>query len=198
MSELDTQLQSHLTREQLGARINALLPEKQYSYGRKFFQRLLDEQGVDGVLSFIGKASSILAQNKKPDHTDFTQEELQIIKRLWPSMTRREFLVGTLSPALGGIGLGSYGGLGVAHQIVSLGSGKPLIPPHKTEDGFEAAQHVVESTVMPSIYTLMGIEMFLYGSDTLNRQKLINIVNAAEKLVAHCDSTGPRASAMSR
>ena len=45
---------------QLRAEINALRPDQRFFAGRRFFDLLLDEQGVAGVYSFLGHAHEAL------------------------------------------------------------------------------------------------------------------------------------------
>ena len=162
---------------QLRAEINALRPDQRFFAGRRFFNLLLDEQGVAGVYSFLGHAHEALDKNGELEVADFHYDEAieDIFKRSRIKMVTRRAAMGILAEGLGGAALAAYGTAGVVDQIRGNES-------HPTNPKSASWRDKIEP-VMDTAYVLIGASMMDAAHRHNQEYKLGDIANAVTRLI---------------
>lgn len=161
----------------LRAEINALRPDQRFFAGRRFFNLLLDEQGVAGVYDFLGHAYEALDKNGELEVADFHYDEAleDLFKRSRIKMLTRRAAMGIIAEGAGGAALAVYGAAGVADQIRGKES-------HPVDANSKAWLSKIEP-VMPTAYVLIGASMMDAAHRHNEEYKLGDIANAVTRLI---------------
>lgn len=175
---------SKISHERLKELINGLRPDRDLYAGRQFFLRLLDYHGVDGVLSFVGRANVVLDKESDLELHDLNKEEREVFDRTYLKSYSRRAVFGVAAAGLGGAYLATSGVLGVAGQAEKLATGKPLVKEGELAGTgpIDRAHKLFDQTAGPIAYTAIGSEMMHYAYENWMKYRLAEISNAVDKL----------------
>lgn len=174
-----------ITKDRMSEIIGSLRPDKRMYAGRKFFERLLRSDGVEGVHAFLAKASELLDKQGELELYNFSEDngEREAFNGAREKVISRRFFLGVVGEGFGGAALGLYGGLGVGSQATRAVQGQPMVDPdYQGDDAFAHAQHRLDETVMPAAYTAIGGGMVYLAGKNYYMHRLGDVANAVEKL----------------
>lgn len=163
--------------------IACLYPDREVYAGRKFFTKLLELKGVDGVLDFIERSKeALLTQDGLDLHYNFDVVEKEVFKRTYLKFwSKREFL-NTFGWGMPGALFTAYGLAGVSEQAEQLVRRESLVP--EGWDGKRPAAKIKEAILVgePAAEVLIGAALVNEAFEKWSEIKLEQIADAVDVL----------------
>lgn len=168
-----------ISRERMRAMIDGLRPKSEVQTGITFLTKLLDSQGVEGVVNFVKKASTALDEEGSLDLAfDFTDVEKEIFAESRPNMSRRNFLH-TIGYAVQGVVFGTYGTASLANRLSKKLSGDISEEPKSSRRGFMGmAKDTIGEVPMDIANIFIGAALINEGAEKWAEIKLEQIADA--------------------
>lgn len=173
---------TEIGNDRLRELISHLRPDRELYAGRKFFEKLFDYAGVEGVLAFVDKASHALSDKGELDlYFDFSDVEKEAFRAARINyMSRRGFL-GVAAVGTSGVVFGATGVTGLLRQAKDFRSpGKDVA----ASDPIEATEHFVQKQLYPTAEVLIGAALMNEAYDKRLEIKLEQIADAVAELEA--------------
>lgn len=158
--------------------IDKLEPKKEMFAGIQFLRLLLKEQGVDGCMGFLDKATKALSEKDGLDLAfDFTKSEKALFDRAVINfMTRRNFLH-TAGWAIPGAVTFAHAGVSIADKIMSAKQEQP-----KQSSLLKQTERMMEHYLLPPSELLIGAALMNEGYEKYLEIKLEQIADAVSEL----------------
>lgn len=168
------------SKEKLAELISHLRPDAELYSGRKFFAKLLEYKGVEGVVEFIDKASKALSDKGELDlYFDFDSVDQEAFRKSRVNyMSRRGFL-GVVAVGVPGAVFATTGVTGLVRQARDLSQTQISVSP---SDPIDAIEHFVHKQLYPVGELLIGAALINEAYEKALAIKIEQIADAVTEL----------------
>ncbi len=177
MENADEMASPKISEERMRELIARLHPDRELYSGRQFFKKLQERHGVNGVLSFIEKASNALDKQDGLDlHFDFDEAERAVFKRTYLNFISRKEFLNTIAWGVPGAIFGAYGIAGTLEQISNPEEPKP------SDSAAGKTKNFIDAYLYPPAEILIGAALVNESYEKMLEIKLEQIADAVDVL----------------